>query len=252
MEFTTRQKELGRDVAHALRTYFSEHDVSGYFLAYSGGLDSTILAFLGKGKVKAYTVGSANSRDIRNTKVGHSVIGIQTVEIPTEVLDLEKYISILREIDPSISRRDIGYEMVLAIILDNIPGDFLITGQGADELFYGYHRLAEDPELSNQWHINKLIRQTLPRENAIADFFGKKLVTPYLDSGIGQILEKASRDDHFSGETNKAILRFAGLELGVPEPLLEVRKTAAQYGSGIMKKLKSSPSWEKLPESSPE
>lgn len=248
MQFTPPQEELGQAVAEALKKYFASHDVSGCALAYSGGLDSTVLAFLSGEKVKKYTAGSVNSKDIKNTEAGRNAIGFETLNIETEDLDLERYISILKEVDPNISRRDIGFEMVLAIVLDKIEEDILITGQGADELFYGYHRLAEDPSLTNEWHMNKLIKDTFPREKAIADFFGKKLVTPYLDSGIDEILQSVKRDEHFSGQTNKVILRFAALKLGIPEEIVLVKKTAAQYGSGIMKRLKSLPSWSELPE----
>ena len=248
MQFSARQKELGRLVGDALRNYFSEHDVSGYSIAYSGGLDSSLLAYLGDHRLHGLTVVSENSRDFRNMESGAKVLGIQPELIHIDDLDLEKYITILREIDPALTRRDIGYELVLAIVLDHTTGGHLITGQGADELFYGYRRLAERPEETNEWHINKLIRETLPREKVMAEYFGKKLVTPYLDSGIGQILSSVPRDEHFSGDTNKAILRSAALHVGMQESLVEVKKTAAQYGSGVMKKLRSSPYWKDLPE----
>lgn len=250
VQYSSRQIELGKEVAESLKTYFSEHEPGEYSLAYSGGLDSSILAFLSGNRAHHFTVGSKDSKDFRNTKTGKEVLGIHTQEIHVEDIDLSKYILLLREIDPKINRRDIGYELVLAVLLDNVPDNSLMTGQGADELFYGYHRLKENPELSNEWHINKLIRETLPREKAIADYFGKNLVTPYLDSGIEQVLHSVTRDEHFSGETNKAILRCAAAYLGVPENLFTVRKTAAQYGSGIMKKLKASSLWSSLPESS--
>lgn len=250
MQFTPRQRELAKEVAEALRTYFSTHDVSGFSLAYSGGLDSTVLAHLSGSKVRGYSVGTANSRDMGNIEAGRKSIGIGIVRIPADDIDLDRYVSLLKEIDPDISRRDIGFEMVLAIVLDNIEEDSLITGQGADELFYGYHRLAGDATLTNEWHMDKLMKETLPREKAIADYFGKKLATPYLDSGIDRILHPVGRDDHFSGEVNKAILRCAALELGLPEELAGVKKTAAQYGSGIMKRLKAMPSWKELPGSS--
>ncbi len=234
-------------VGDSLRNYFTEHDLSGYSIAYSGGLDSTILAFLGKDRLHAMTVGTEHARDFMNAEVGSETLGLKTERIELEGLDIDRYISVLMEIDPKITRRDIGYELVLAILLDRSNGDCLVTGQGADELFYGYMRLAEDPKLTNKWHMNKLIRETLPREKAMADYFGKKLVTPYLDSGISQILEGVSRDEHFSGNLNKAILRAAALYLGLPEKLVSVKKTAAQYGTGIMKRLRASSMWKNLP-----
>lgn len=234
-------------MAEALRAFFSSLDREDYAIAYSGGLDSTILLSLCSKWAIPYTLGSEGSRDFTNSGANSGLLGSHPVRIEVESLDLGRYVDIIRSIDPEITKRDIGYEAVLAVLLDQIPEKNIITGQGADELFYGYRKLFDDPGMSNRQHLDKLANETLPRETALASHFGKKLVTPYLDSGIAEIIADVTRDDHFSGEYNKAILRSAGLELGLPESIITVRKTAAQYGSGILKKLKAGEYWQDLP-----
>ena len=243
MQFTSRQAELGELVLDKLTHFFSDNDLSDCALSYSGGLDSTILLALSPKSVRPYTLGDSGSRDYANSILGSDALDFKVTHFDLSRLDIDKYLSIIKEIDPDISRADIGYELVLAVILDLVPESRIMTGQGADELFYGYHRFIEDPEMSNEWHLRKLENETLRREKAIADHFGKQLVTPYLDAGLVGILSEVSRDDHFAEGYNKAILRYTGIKIGLPESVYTVRKTAAQYGSGMMKKLRTTSQW---------
>ena len=246
MEFSDRQKELGSIVLNALRQHISALESRGLAISYSGGLDSTVLLALLEGKAKPYTLGSADSRDLENSSKGSEATGVSVERIDLDSIDIEEYLSLLREIDPEIRKQDMGYELVLAVILDSIPEERIVTGQGADELFYGYHRFIDEPELTNSGHMEKLFSKTLPRERALAEHFGKTLVTPYLDPTILEAMEGTTREDHFSGDFNKAIVRYIGLEAGLPESIVYVKKKAAQYGSGMMKKLRENSIWSTL------
>lgn len=247
MIYTELQQELGKKVLEALKEFFGTHDLDRASMAYSGGLDSSVLLALSPKSVVPYTLGDESSKDFSNSRDGSMKLGFNTVSIPLSSVDLEKCVDIVRSIDPEIRKKDLGYEVVLAVLLDNMKGDIVITGQGADEIFYGYNIFRESPEMDNSAHMKKLYEETLPRERKIADHFSKQLITPYLSKDILRIMENVGRDANFAGDFNKAILRSAGMQAGMPNDIVERKKTAAQYGSGLMKKLRTLPLWNTLP-----
>ncbi|MEM3676465.1 MAG: asparagine synthase-related protein, partial [Thermoplasmataceae archaeon] len=111
----------------------------------------------------------------------------------------------------------------------------LVTGQGSDEIFYGYRRFTDGRESTNISALEKLSRTTLPRERRIAEYFGKEVRMPYLESGIQSIPSAMSRELNLRDGGNKQILRQVATLAGLPEELVKRPKKAAQYGSGIMK-----------------
>ncbi len=248
MIFSELQQELGKKVLEALSDFYRTHDLGKASMAYSGGLDSSVLLALAPRTVIPYTLGDENSKDYSNSKDGAKKLGFSVVSIPISSVKLESYVNTVMEIDPGIRKKDLGYEVVLAALLDNMKGKEVITGQGADEIFYGYNIFREQPGMDNSLHFKKLFHETLPREGAIAKHFGKKLITPYLSDEILKIMENVNRDTNFSGDTNKAVLRSAAIQAGIHGEIAERKKTAAQYGSGLMKMLKKLPIWNTLPQ----
>jgi len=110
-----------------------------------------------------------------------------------------------------------------------------VTGQGADEFFYGYQKYERDPGLSNMPDIEKLKNITAPRENRLSDSYGKKIVVPYMNQDVIGIALNIPRDSHINKDGRKIILRSIAKRLGLPDEVVNLRKTAAQYGSGLQK-----------------
>ncbi len=237
MRFTEKQGSIAEKIASELERYFSQISSEDSAIAYSGGLDSTILLAFSGFRLKAYNVSSRVSRDFENAVKASGLLNFTLSHIDLDEIDLKSYIEIVKEIDPDISNSELGYELVLTILLDRIPEKTVYTGQGADELFFGYRRFLDDPGLDNAGHMNKLFTVTLPRELKIADYFGKTLKAPYLESNIAKLVAPLPREDHFAGETNKAILRAVASLKGLPPEIISLKKKAAQYGSGINKRI---------------
>ncbi|MCL4340721.1 MAG: asparagine synthase-related protein [Candidatus Thermoplasmatota archaeon] len=204
-------------------------------VALSGGLDSSILVAMAPQIRKCYVVGIEGSTDLINATQVSGALGRELQEIVADKASVLEYADIVMKIDPSTSISDLGYETVLAALLDNIEEPEIITGQGADEIFYGYRRFIESPEISNRESIEKLTSLTLPRERRIADHFNKRIICPYLESGITDIEGIGERRIHFNGDANKALLRYIAMGIGLSRDIYERRKKAAQYGSGFMK-----------------
>ena len=228
-----------------MREYFESQDLSDSGIAFSGGLDSSILLKLSEGKLNAYTLGLKSSVDIRNAARTSVLLNCTFKSIYLENIDLKHYIEILKTIDPKISKLDLSYELVLAILLDHIDENTIFTGQGADELFYGYNIFRNAEQKDNSVELNKLYSATLPREKLIANYFHKSLKTPYLSADIYECLGGTVKEDHIGAEQNKVILRLVAGKLGMPDEVMNVPKKAAQYGSGISKILRNASKTEK-------
>ncbi|MHB8361162.1 MAG: asparagine synthase C-terminal domain-containing protein [Thermoplasmataceae archaeon] len=129
-----------------------------------------------------------------------------------------------------------GYESVLAGLMKRSDEKFIVTGQGADEVFYGYSKFTDGREYSNEESLRILHNKTLPRERKISSYFGKKLITPYLDEEIVKLFSKLPLEMHLSKNgQRKKILREEAVLAGFNIEFSGNKKLAAQYGSGFQK-----------------
>lgn len=202
-------------------------------LAYSGGLDSSLLFALSDYKLIPYSLGFSYSKDIENVDNSSLILNINVKKIYLDDMDIQNYIDELYKIDKKITKLELGYELVLFILMDYISEKYVVTGQGADELFYGYHRFLDNPHLKNDSYLNRLFNVTLPREKKMAEYYDKELITPYLSPDILDIKYKITRDINIYDNKNKMVLREIAKKINMPEELYNRSKTAAQYGSGI-------------------
>ena len=216
-------------------------------VAFSGGLDSGILAALTMKHASGYslyTVGTEGSSDVRTAASYNNEFRSHWVHIPIDehcVLEgLRSIISITGVKDPVT----LSFEIPLYFVCKECREKEIITGQGADELFGGYSKYInlKEEDLKNMISedLKKLRESTLICERKIAEFFKKSIHHPFTDApvvtavndlGVGEI---KSTDDPAS---RKRILREVAVSMGYPE-IASMEKKAAQYGSGAMAILK--------------
>ena len=232
------KEELAAQVLAKLKGFISGVDLSGTALALSGGLDSSVILALSPESLLSYVTGLEDSKDVITARETSRLLKRKCREITVSRDDVVIYARTILEIDPHIDLRDLGFETVLAVLLDRSEEKTIITGQGADEIFYGYSRFLTDSILTNGEALEKLHNITLPRENRIASYFGKKIICPYLESGISEIPGICEKENNISGKENKIILREVASIIGIPSEIAMRKKKAAQYGSGFMKILK--------------
>ncbi len=204
----------------------------GAAISFSGGLDSSILLYLSHSSAHAYVVGIPGSKDIQSAMDSAARLhrDLSVVEVSEyQVLEAAEKIIV---IDPGITMRDLGFETVLYLTLSGIREDTLVTGQGADEIFYGYHRFLSGSSGTNDSNIRKLLYTTIPREKKIAESLHKRIIAPYLEDGIFEY-SSLGIDKHIIEGINKFMLRSAALLIGVPREICIKEKKAAQYGSGV-------------------
>lgn len=212
-------------------------------IAFSGGIDSSIIALLAKNSKKPilYTVGTKNSYDIKYAKTTADMIGLPIKEIIIGKNEIEDAIPKISNIIETTNVVTISYELPLYFVAEKADEEILLTGQGADELFGGYSKYL-DIDMEN---LNKVLERDVKElrdgilEKKIAQYFKKKLYLPFLDPKFVDIALQIPVEFKIRGETRKYILRELGRSLGLPEVIVQRKKKAAQYSSGIMKTIKS-------------
>ena len=226
----------------AVRSMTEGRDIA---VAFSGGLDSGVVAVLAKKyarSVRLYTVGTDDSYDVKAARDMCQHLDMEWEHI---VLDEDSLIEGLREsikvtgtVDPIV----LSFEVPLMMILPRVKETYVIGGQGADETLWGYSKYLDlsESELRTvvERDMRKLREVTLAHESKMALRYGKTVLYPFLDS----VVQDAVSDLPFEymrpvGDDRKRPLKDAALELGYPGIAGKTKK-AAQYGTGSMNMIK--------------
>lgn len=226
----------------AVRSMTEGRDIA---VAFSGGLDSGVVAVLAKKyarSVRLYTVGTDDSYDVKAARDMCQHLDMEWEHI---VLDEDSLIEGLREsikvtgtVDPIV----LSFEVPLMMILPRVKETYVIGGQGADETLWGYSKYLDlsESELRTvvERDMRKLREVTLAHESKMASKYGKTVLYPFLDS----VVQDAVSDLPFEymrpvGDDRKRPLKDAALELGYPGIAGKTKK-AAQYGTGSMNMIK--------------
>jgi asparagine synthase (glutamine-hydrolysing) len=213
-------------------------------VAFSGGLDSSVVARLISevAGVHLYVAGVGGSHDVRQATAAARSIGL-----PLDVLSMdaswvrERLALLVGLFGPSPAV--VPFEVPLLAVAEGCREKILATGQGADELFGGYHRyvgLGPGPlERALDADLEKLLLWGHPREEALVASRGRELLSPYLHPEVVEWARGQGVGLKVAGGERKVVLRAAASLLGLPETLVGRPKKAAQYGSGSLALLRS-------------
>jgi len=221
-------------------------------VSFSGGVDSYITAALIKNYSNPilYTIGNESSKDLFYSKIAS-----KSLECPLEIINLSDK-DIINAIEKTI--QIIGAENSLDVLIgatfyliakriNQDSFDLCLSGQGADELFFGYDKYrralekGEDPtELRNK-DVVELGDILFKREYKIFESFGIKFMSPFIDEEVKKIGMQIKREYNLkdsNDDLRKHILREIALELGAPSEIINRKKKALQYGSGILEDIR--------------
>ena len=221
-------------------------------VAFSGGVDSTLLAKLVKDMgydVHLLTIGFQDSHDINFAKEVNQILNF-----PHSIseIDPEKFKGVSKKINQIIksdnlswNENSIAFHYVAELAQKNNLKT-VVTANGIDELFCGYNSYREAIE-KGEGEVTKMMDEKLKNEgemmiaiNQVTAEFDVKMVQPFLSSSFVDYSKKIPVSEKIHGPDDmqrKHPIRELAMDYGVPEVAAKKQKKALQYGSQIHKSL---------------
>ncbi len=209
-------------------------------IAFSGGLDSSIIAALCP-ETELYSVGMAGSHDIMQTKRAAQLLGMED-KLHLHELTIDDVESALPDVIKAIGSCDplkVSIAMPLFFASKDAHNDgirVMLSGQGADELFAGYKRYESmkpyELELALWKDLDNIAENNLERDDAVTMANAVELRVPYLDRDVVELALRIAPELKIREGVRKYILRQAARDI-MPHELVLKEKKAAQYSSGI-------------------
>ncbi|MFB6112262.1 MAG: asparagine synthase C-terminal domain-containing protein [Halobacteriaceae archaeon] len=215
-------------------------------VGFSGGVDSALLATATAGP--CYVVSFPDGPDLEAARSAAATLGrdLRSVELDLQTLSdsIPAVVSVLGTTAPlDVAIALTLYHLARAVTADGY--DRVLLGQGADELFGGYQKVADAPDddrlaadtvRGGRDEMLATIPAQTVRDHAALDAGGVTPVTPYLrDRVVSAALDLPPELLVADGTRKVALRRFARQRL--PQAVADREKQALQYGSRMSREL---------------
>jgi asparagine synthase (glutamine-hydrolysing) len=230
-------------------------DLEKVAVAFSGGVDSSVIAVLAKNcriNVQLVSVGLENQPEIEFAETA-----AEALELP---LHLKTYtISDVEQVFPKVLwliEEPNTIKVSIAIPFywtaenaSKLGCNVLLAGQGGDELFGGYQRYLKDySQFGVEAVQNNMFRDlaksyetNFQRDTQVCSFHKVELRLPFVDRDIVHFalgLPLSLKIDSSEDQLRKRVLRQVAQNLGIPMFMANKTKKAIQYTTGVNKAIK--------------
>ncbi|MGB9966063.1 asparagine synthase C-terminal domain-containing protein [Halobacterium hubeiense] len=217
-------------------------------VAFSGGVDSALVA--AELDAPLYVVGYEDCADIEAARESAAAMG-RSDDLRVHEVTLADVEAAVPEAARAIGRTDamaVQIALPLYLVADRVAGDGfsrLALGQGADELFGGYAKVAAAPEdprtdADTVRGARREVLETLPgqleRDMRAVRAAGVDPVTPLLHDDVVRAALELPEAWLVSGDVRKRALREAARER-LPDVVCDREKKAVQYGSLVAREV---------------
>jgi len=242
-------KQLLDEMENAVKETVTDKKIG---VAFSGGVDSTLLAKLVKDMgydIHLLTIGFQDSHDINFAKEVNQILNF-----PHSIseIDPEKFKDVSQKINQTIKSDNLSWNensiafYYVAELAQKNGLRIVVTANGIDELFCGYNSYREAIEKGED-EVMKMMNDKLKNEkemmvaiNAVTAEFGVTMIQPFLLPNFIEYAKKIPVSEKIHGQDDmqrKHPIRELAMDYGVPEVAAQKQKKALQYGSQIHKSL---------------
>ena len=205
-------------------------------VAYSGGLDSSVVALLAQRKVKVLcrTACTRNSNDITEAPLQARSDGLDLEISELADADIERFAGLAAEVLDTENPVRVGYTIPLLAVLTRAEHDMVLVGSCADELFAGYAKYESVNDVGHQTEID--LEKALSELNKLTEYAKsehKHLAAPFAAKGVVEAAATIPMSRKIGPSGRKLILRDLAARIGAKG--YDHPKKAAQYSSGVAK-----------------
>ena len=242
-------KQLLTEMQDAIKNTVTDKKIG---VAFSGGVDSTLLAKLVKDMrydIHLLTIGFQDSHDINFAKEVNQILSFQH---SVSEIDPEKFKEVSQKINQTIKTDNLSWNensiafYYVAELAQKNDLKTVVTANGIDELFCGYNSYREAIEKGED-EVTKMMIEKLKNEgemmvaiNQVTAEFGVRMIQPFLLPNFIEYAKKIPVSEKIHGPDDmqrKHPVRELAMDYGVPEVAAQKQKKALQYGSQIHKSL---------------
>jgi len=161
------------------------------------------------------------------------ILGIEhyilNIDYENLIKNLRETIKILGVFDPMEIRNSVAIYTILKFAKKYTNS--VMTGDGADELFFGYDFLIKMKKEEREIYSKNMWKNMHFSSKDFGRFFGMKIFSPYLSDEVKNYAIGLSDEMKIKNDVGKWILRKAYLNL-LPNEFVWRKKTPIEYGSG--------------------
>ncbi|MGM5482752.1 MAG: asparagine synthase C-terminal domain-containing protein [Nanobdellota archaeon] len=238
------KKEFLKSIEKTVRNFQKKYPGEKPAILFSGGVDSTLIAYTLKMKGIDFTCYTAalqdksleTSRDLVSARKVAKKYGFTLKEATLNITDMEDKLKKVIKIINSTSVIKVGVAMPMYLCIKNSVSDKhsgVFSGLGSEEIFAGYqrHENAENINEECKRGLKEIKERDLDRDNSIAKHVGAEIFLPFLERNLVKTSLAIPGKYKIRGEHKKLILRKVAIELGIGKKEAMRKKMGAQYGS---------------------